>query len=396
MSIFSNILFAPAINTQVTWHLLSRVSPGKILSNITQWILDNSIYVLLVVAIGVAIYSVLRLARRYAIRWSRKNGDNFSLGAIAMRTLSKTGRIFMIMVSARLVVGFSNMPFAIDQIVRFLFTITMAFQAAIWLREMILGLIERRAHDSEDSSSETLLNALSIIRFLVTIALFAIASIMVLDNLGVDVTGLVAGLGIGGIAIGLAAQGIFSDLFAALSIIFDKPFKRDEIIGYDNTVAKVEKIGLKSARLRSVNGEEVVISNANLLNKEIVNYSRLDRRRTRFSIGVIYQTAPAAAREISDLLKAIVDQHGGILIRCGFVGFGSSSIDFELDFDILSSDFEYVFKKRHDIGLSILEVFNEKGLDFAYPTQTTFTASPDGEMIMPYPKDGFHLGGSSS
>ena len=131
---------------------------------------------------------------------------------------------------------------------------------------------------------------MGIIRLLISIALFAVAAIVILDNMGVNVTGLIAGLGIGGIAIGLAAQGIFSDLFASLSIIFDRPFRVGEAIKYDNSVATVERIGLKSTHLRSVNGELLVISNTNLLSKEITNYAHLERRRVQFAIGVIYQT----------------------------------------------------------------------------------------------------------
>src|SRR3546814_6955493 len=119
---------------------------------------------------------------------------------------------------------------------------------------------------------------MGIIRVIVTFVLFAIAAVVVLDNLGVNVTGLVAGLGIGGIAIGLAAQGIFSDLFAALSIIFDKPFLKGETINYDQTTATVERIGLKSTRLRAITGEKKIISNTNLLGKEITSYVDLDHR----------------------------------------------------------------------------------------------------------------------
>jgi len=121
--------------------------------------------------------------------------------------------------------------------------------------EIVLGLIQRRAAEGHN---ETLSNAMGIIRLLISVALFAIAAIVILDNMGVNVTGLIAGLGIGGIAIGLAAQGIFSDLFASLSIIFDRPFRVGETIKYDMSTATVERIGLKSTRLRSVNGELLV------------------------------------------------------------------------------------------------------------------------------------------
>jgi small-conductance mechanosensitive channel len=359
------------------------------LSGLWAWISAHAVEIAIAVGVGTAIYLALAYVQRHARKYAERQPDRLSLAAIVGRTLAKTKQYFLIMISARLVVGFSEAPDGIVRIVTFLFTVAAVFQVAIWAREIILGMIERRASGSEDAGSETLANAMSLIRLLVTVVLFAIAAIMVLDNLGVNVTGLIAGLGIGGIAIGLAAQGIFSDLFAALSIIFDKPFKRGETIGFDTTTATVEKIGLKSARLRSITGEEIIISNTNLLGKQIINYTRLNRRRTRYRIGLVYQTAPDRARQVPGMLKEIVEQAGGVFIRCGFVGFGASSIDFELDFDIMSSDFEVVFEGRHRIGLAILERFNAEKLEFAYPTQTTFTAAPDGRMIMPYPEGGF-------
>jgi small-conductance mechanosensitive channel len=126
-----------------------------------------------------------------------------------------------------------------------------------------------------------------------------------------------------------------------------------------------------------------------LLDKEIVNMTRLARRRTRFGIGVIYQTKPDEARRIPGLLKKIVEDNDAVFIRSGFVGFGDSSINFELDFDIMSSEYDVVYEGRHTIGLAILQTFNEQGLEFAYPTQTTFTAAPDGKMILPYPEGGY-------
>lgn len=362
------------------------------LTSLWAWISAHAVEIAIAAGVGTAIYLTLAYLQRRARIYADRQPDRLSLAAIIARTLSKTKQYFLIMVAARLVVGFSEAPGSIFQVVGFLFTVASVFQVAIWLREIILGMIERRASTGEDAGSETLSNAMSLIRLLVTVVLFAIASIMVLDNLGVNVTGLIAGLGIGGIAIGLAAQGIFSDLFAALSIIFDKPFQRGETIGFDTTTATVEQIGLKSARLRSVTGEEIIISNTNLLSKQIINFTRLNRRRTRYVISLVYQTPPERARLVPDMLREIVEKADGVFIRCGFVGFGASSIDFELHFDIMSSDYEVVFEGRHRIGLAILERFNAEKLEFAYPTQTSFTAAPDGRLVLPYPEGGYGHG----
>tara|TARA_R110001606_G_scaffold94125_2_gene208819 strand:+ start:1472 stop:2638 length:1167 start_codon:yes stop_codon:yes gene_type:complete len=354
----------------------------------SSWLTNHYVEMIFALLIGAGIFFLLGAIKRLAVRYVRNNHGLTGYRTIIGTAISRTSKFFMLMVSAELVVNFSSTPSSIDRVVHVLFTISAVLQVAIWLREIILGLIVRKTSQDPDQH-ETLENAMTLIRLLVTFVLFAIAAIMILDNLGVDVTGLIAGLGVGGIAIGLAAQGIFSDLFAALSIIFDKPFRRGETITYDNTIGTIEKIGLKSTRLRAVTGEEIIISNTNLLDKEIVNMTRLARRRTRFGIGVIYQTKPDEARRIPGLLKKIVEDNDAVFIRSGFVGFGDSSINFELDFDIMSSEYDVVYEGRHTIGLAILQTFNEQGLEFAYPTQTTFTAAPDGEMILPYPEGGY-------
>ena len=349
-----------------------------------HWFDLHGLEILIAAGAGFLIYLALNAAKHLAQRLRGEKGDHASLMSVIGRAFSKTTHFFMIMVSARLVAGYANPPDLLLRTVQFFFTVATVFQGAIWLREIILGLIERRT--SDDNGSDTLANAMGIIRILVTVALFSIAIIVVLDNLGVNVTGLVAGLGVGGIAIGLAAQGIFSDLFAALSIIFDKPFRRGETINYDQTTATVEKIGLKSTRLRAVTGERKVISNANLLQKEITNYQHLDHRRVKFAFGLIYQTDPALAERVPDILKEIVEALDGHFVRCGLVGFGASSIDYEVEFDVFLPNWDAVYKVRHQVAVGMLKRFLTEGLEFAYPTQTSFTADPDGKLIMPYPK----------
>jgi small-conductance mechanosensitive channel len=208
----------------------------------------------------------------------------------------------------------------------------------------------------------------------------------VLDNLGVNVTGLVAGLGIGGIAIGLAAQGIFADLFAALAILFDKPFRRGDSIRWDTTSGTVEQIGLKSTRVRSISGEEVVISNKNLLDKELHNMARLNRRRFVQTFGIVYQTSPDDCARIPDLVREAVSTCDKcVFLRCGLTNFGASSLDFTLEIDVRSEIWQEVFETRHEVLIKILNLFNAQGIAFAYPTQTSFTAAPDGTLVMPYP-----------
>jgi small-conductance mechanosensitive channel len=217
-----------------------------------------------------------------------------------------------------------------------------------------------------------------------SLTLFAIAAIVILDNVGVNVTGLIAGLGIGGIAIGLAAQGIFSDLFAALSIIFDRPFRKGETISFDATTATVERIGLKSTRLRSINGELLVVSNTNLLAKEISNFAHLDRRRVRLMFALVYHTPVDKLRALPDRLAALVAPGGHEFIRGCVTAFGASTIDCELVVDVHSDDLAAVLAARHTLAVDLLENMAAGGYELGYPTQTTYTAAPDGTLVMPY------------
>ncbi len=345
------------------------------------WVDTHWLQIGIAVGAGLLIYFALSLIRGFALKKAQSAPGQFTLTDIVGRVIYKTKSLVLAIVSIRLVAASANPPVVVLHIIQLVFTVAVVLQVAIWAREIVLGLIQRRAADGHN---ETLVNAMGIIRLLISIALFAVAAIVILDNMGVNVTGLIAGLGIGGIAIGLAAQGIFSDLFASLSIIFDRPFRVGEAIKYDNSVATVERIGLKSTHLRSVNGELLVISNTNLLSKEITNYAHLERRRVQFAIGVIYQTTPAMLRALPDLLKAQVEAEGHEFIRSSFIGFGASSLDFELVADIPSADYNEVIAARTAIGIRVFEEMTNAGYDFAYPTQTTFTAAPDGTMILPY------------
>lgn len=348
------------------------------------WLNTHWLQILIAVAIGVGIFLILRALRGLANKLCARDPSGTGWPTVIGRAVTRTNNFFMVMAAAKLVAGYAQPPESVATTINFLWTIAAVFQAAIWARELVLGAIEHRAN-REGHPSEALGSAMGLIRLMVTIALFAIALVVVLDNLGVNVTGLVAGLGIGGIAIGLAAKGIFDDLFAALAIIFDRPFRRGDNIGYDQTSGSVEEIGLKSTRIRSVSGEERIISNTNLLNKEITNNTRRDRRRVKFAIGLIYQTPVPVTKELPDTLKGIVEANGMEFVRCGFVGFGSSSLDFELEFDSPHTDFQSMYEARHLIGVAILDHFNANGIEFAYPTQTSFTAAPDGTMVLPYP-----------
>ncbi|HEY4071046.1 MAG TPA: mechanosensitive ion channel domain-containing protein [Sphingomicrobium sp.] len=351
--------------------------------SIVNWFAANWNDLPVGLAVAAAIVLVMLAARWGGSQLMAGDPECHRWRGVIGRVLHKTSIFFMVAAALDIVATYAAVPARIERLLDILFTIAFALQGAIWARELIIGVITRKA--GEDPTETSIGNALAVIRVLVSVTLFALAIIVILDNLGVNVTALVAGLGIGGIAIGLAAQGIFSDLFAALSILFDKPFRRGDVIQFDQTTGTIERIGLKTTRLRSINGEQVVMANTKLLEREVRNYAGGRTRRSLLPFGLVYQTAPEQLEKVMSLVKAAVESRKGCtFVRCAILGFGASSIDFELIFDSRTSDMNKVAADRTAVVLAILRTFAEHGLEFAYPTQTTFTAAPDGTMIMPY------------
>lgn len=350
------------------------------------WLQSHWLQILIAAGIAAVIVVVLHLLRRWGMKLCEKSDGPAGWGTILGRTVARTGHFFIIMVAAKLVSGYANPPEMIWKTISFLFTLAAVFQAAIWAREVILGAIEKRT-ESESYQGEALLSALGLIRLLVTFALFAIALVVVLDNLGVNVTGLVAGLGVGGIAIGLAAQGIFADLFAALAIIFDRPFRRGDSIAYDQTKGTIAEIGLKSTRIRAFTGEERIIANRRLLDKEIQNNSGRDHIRISLPVGVAYETPPETLERIPAMLREIVEAAGARVARASYNAFGASSVDLVLDFDVPGQDWDKAHAARDRVVIGILRKFAAEGISIPYPTQTALTAGPDGKLIYPYPPE---------
>jgi len=355
-------------------------------ADITSWMSSHSLQIILGVAAATLVVAVMLGLKWVGLRICRSDPEHSHWRTVLGRVFASTRLWFMIPAAARLVASYAQAPRGVADTISTLFVIAATLQVALWVRELILGIIEHRAGGLEESSG--LGSAIGIIRLLATIAIFLIATVVVLDNLGVNVTGLIAGLGIGGIAIGLAAKGIFDDLFSALSIIFDKPFRRGDSIRWDTTSGTVENIGLKSTRVRAITGEEVVISNTNLLGKELHNMARLNRRRILQNFGIVYQTPVELCARIPEIVKEVVNGcEKCVFLRCGMVGYGASSLDYAFEFDVRSEVWQKVFDARSQVLIALLKRFNEEGVEFAYPTQTSFTAAPDGTLILPYPTE---------
>jgi small-conductance mechanosensitive channel len=339
------------------------------------WVQTHWVNIVIAIGIAVVIFFALHMVRRWGLKLCERGQGVATWYSILGRAVGKTGHFFILMTSIRLVTSYANPPAVVATTVEFLFTISAVFQAAIWVRELIFGFVEQRTMD-ETRHNYALNSALGIIRVLVTIVLFAIALVVVLSNLGVNVTGLVAGLGIGGIAIGLAAQGIFADLFAALAIIFDKPFRIGDNIAFAGSKGKVEKIGLKSTRIRGPNGEERIIANKKLLDFELLNNSNRQYRRITFIIRLAYSTPGDKAAMVPDLVREAVEAEKCIFGKAWLSDFAQNSMNFEVEFDSPSPSADEADEKKHRVAMGILKRFDAECIHFFAPTQAEVKAEP--------------------
>lgn len=214
---------------------------------------------------------------------------------------------------------------------------------------------------------------IQIISKFLTLLVWLLALTILLDNLGVQISALVTGLGIGGIAVALAAQVVLSDLFNYFTIYFDRPFEVGDYIVIDSFSGTVENIGLKTTRLRSLTGEELIISNTDLSSSRLRNYKRMKRRRITFTIGVSYQTEADLVKEIPQILAGIIKSIPDTeLNRAHFSAFGEYSLLFEVVYYVLTNDYNKYMDIQQEINLKIIDEFSKRGIKFAYPTQTVY------------------------
>lgn len=243
-------------------------------------------------------------------------------------------------------------------------------QLALWGNRVVAYSLDRyRALNLEsDAGSVTTMAALA---FVARIAIWSVLLLLALDNLGVDVTALVAGLGIGGIAVALALQNVLGDLFASLSIALDKPFVIGDFLVIGEFRGNVERIGLKTTRLRSLSGEQLIFSNADLLSSRIRNYQRMTERRAEFALGVVYETPADKLQRIPTMLREVVEGVENTRFdRAHFKSFGDFSLDFEVVYFVNDRDYNFYMDIQQLINLEIFRRFEADEIEFAYPTRT--------------------------
>jgi small-conductance mechanosensitive channel len=343
------------------------------------------------VALGicVACFAFLRLAkwaihRRLLAREQRAPSEFTRLMADLTR---RTQVLFLFAISLFAASLVLNLPPTASRGISILAILALLTQVAMWGNRLITYWVSReiRRHleKEKDAAAATTLNAVG---YMAKIALWTVVLLIALENIGVDITALIAGLGIAGVAIAFALQNVLGDLFASISIVVDKPFLVGDFIVVEDISGTVERIGLKTTRIRSLTGEQVVLANSALLDSRIRNYKRMRERRIAFSFGVVYDTPPELLEQIPKTVREII---AGIpntrFDRAHFKEYGNFALIFEVVYYVLSPDYNLYMDTQQAINLGLKRRFKEMGIEFAYPTQVvllnpgeTKSEVPDG------------------
>lgn len=327
---------------------------------------------LVAICISTVVCALLKIIQRVGIR--RLSGlavstDN-KIDDLLTNMLKGT-KLFILFVASAYVASFAitlkpSIAFVWQKIV----ILTLILQGGFWAGAGISFWLTRNIQKrmDQDTSSATTITFLG---FAARIILWAIVLLLILDNIGVNITGLVAGLGIGGIAVALAVQNVLGDLFASLSIVLDKPFVIGDFIVVDSFSGTIEHIGLKTTRIRSLSGEQLIFSNNDLLKSRVRNYKRMSERRIVFGFGVVYQTSLKKLKTIKEIVNDIIKKEKRARFdRVHFKEYGDSSLNFEVVYFVTNSDYSIYMDVQEAINQEIFRRFEEEGIEFAHPTQT--------------------------
>jgi small-conductance mechanosensitive channel len=335
----------------------------------------------LAVAAALAAYLAMRLVLHYAIGRMRKIAQHTAnhVDDMVVDVFGSTNRVFLLLAALLVGVGMLDLSERWNQRVGQLWFIALALQTGLWFTKAVsLGL--RRYEVRHTSAGMTQVGASAVLlSWSLRTVLWAVVLLAVLSNLGVNITAFVASLGVGGIAIALAVQNILGDLFASLSIAVDKPFEVGDAIGIGDLSGTVQHIGLKTTRLRSLSGEQIVISNTDLLKQVVKNYRRMGDRRIAFKFGMSYRSDPEKLEAIPGIVKRLIESRPSLrLDRVHFQAFGESSLDFEVVYFVTNPDYGLYMDEQQRLNLQMMREFDALGVEFALPARNVYVMPEAG------------------
>jgi small-conductance mechanosensitive channel len=339
---------------------------------------------LLALAAAALVYGALQLIQRQLLSRLGRLSERTSTIAddVLVEVLSATTRFFVAVLAIFIVSPLLELTGTAAGLRRWLVVIALTVQVGLWGQRTITVWLDHQRERLLDSDPGAV-NTLQGLSYLFRLALWSAVVLLMLDNLGYNVSALLAGLGIGGIAVALALQNVLGDLFASLSITLDKPFVTGDFIIVGDLLGTVSHVGLKTTRVTSLSGEQLVFSNSDLLASRIRNYKRMQERRVVFSFGVLYQTAVRELEEIPAVVRRIVDDTDNTRFdRAHFKEFGDSAYVFEVVYYVLQPDYNLYMDCQQRINLELCRAFEERGIGFAYPTRTLHVAADTGPALV--------------
>ncbi len=301
-----------------------------------------------------------RFVIHYLARLAAKTASDFD--DLIVKLLSQIGWPVFIVISLHIAVSVLILPNSLRSFIRYAVVFVVTIRAILLLQEIIQytvnkTLIKRIGQDNP--SSQAMVNS---VLWMVKWGMWLLGGIFILDNLGINITSLVAGIGIGGIAVAMASQAVLGDAFSALSIYLDKPFEIGDFIIIDDSMGTVEHIGVKTTRLRSLSGEQLIFSNSDLTKSRVKNYKRMQTRRIAFKVGVVYQTPLNKAQRIPELIRNILEKAQVRTDRIHLQSFGDSALIYEVVYYVLSADYNVYMDKQQLINFAIMQEFEKEGI----------------------------------
>lgn len=258
------------------------------------------------------------------------------------------------------------------QVINGILVVWVVYQIIKAVQILLNYILNKKFAKEDDQGSKA---AIVYVNMIAKFLLWAIGLLLILSNLGVDITSLIAGLGIGGVAVAFALQNILSDLFSSFAIYFDKPFQIGDFIVAGAHSGTVEKIGIKTTRIRALQGEEIVISNNELTGARVQNFKKMQKRRVVSTFGILYETPVEKIKNIKQIVKNIFNNlENAELDRVHFKQLGDFSLNFEVVYHITTGDYNIFMNMQEEFNFALMETFEKEGIEFAYPTQKLFVA----------------------
>jgi len=329
----------------------------------TQWIYAAVAALVSYVVISSALRVLVARLAAVAARTSTHFDD------IIVDVLRRTHRLTVFMAAVLIGTEFLDLSAKWDNRLSHLWFLVIGFQLALWVNHGVSVWSAHRLQSAAATAHNPVITTM--MSWMLRALLWSVLLLAILANMGVNITAFVASLGVGGVAVALAVQSILSDLFASLAIGLDKPFEIGDFIVFNDVAGSIEHIGLKTTRIRSLSGEQIVCSNTELLKNTIHNYKRMSERRIVFGFGVTYDCTPDQLREVPQIVKTAVDAAGNTRFdRAHFKQFGESSLDFEVVYYVTDPSFNLYMDIQQKINLDLMSALGERNIEFAFPTRT--------------------------